>query len=98
MEDLSKIIKEFGKLPYKGYVRKRTKRELTDSYFYLTIQLDKCMVRDNLLSLHIDPVRTKMTGTQHVPILHVCSMYIRESKDFLADEKLSQICFTGEDK
>ena len=31
MKDLSKIIKEFGKLPYEGYVRKRPKNEPTDS-------------------------------------------------------------------
>ena len=31
IKDLSKIIKEFEKLPYKGYVRKRPKHETTDS-------------------------------------------------------------------
>ena len=35
MKDLSNIIKEFEKLPYKGYVRKSTNHEPTDSYFYL---------------------------------------------------------------
>ena len=29
--DLSKIIKDFERLPYKGYVRKVTKHEPTDS-------------------------------------------------------------------
>ena len=33
MKDFSKIIKEFGKLPYKGYVWKRPKNEPPDSYF-----------------------------------------------------------------
>ena len=33
MKDLSMIIKEFEKLPYKGYVWKRPKHEPTDSYF-----------------------------------------------------------------
>ena len=32
---LSKIIKEFEKLPYKGYVHNRPKHEPTTSYFYL---------------------------------------------------------------
>ena len=32
MKDLSNIIKEFEKLPYKGYVRKRLKHEPADSY------------------------------------------------------------------
>ena len=31
MMDISKIIKEFEKIPYKGYVRKRPKQEPTDS-------------------------------------------------------------------
>ena len=31
MKDISKIIKDFEKLPYKGYVRKRPKHETTDS-------------------------------------------------------------------
>ena len=31
MKDPSKIIKEFGKLPNKGYVRKRPKNEPTGS-------------------------------------------------------------------
>ena len=35
MNDLSKIIKEFEKLPYKSYVCKMTKHEPTASYFYL---------------------------------------------------------------
>ena len=36
-KDLSKIIKEFEKLPYKCYERRRPKHEPTDSYCYLTI-------------------------------------------------------------
>ena len=45
MKDLSRIIKDFEKLPYKGYVRKNPKDEPTNSYFYLARQLDKCMTR-----------------------------------------------------
>ena len=33
MKDLSNIIKEFEKLLYKGYIRKRTNYEPTDIYF-----------------------------------------------------------------
>ena len=33
MKDLSNIIMEFEKLPYKKYERKRPKHEPTDSYF-----------------------------------------------------------------
>ena len=35
-KDLSKIIREFEKLPYESYERKRPKNEPADSYFYLT--------------------------------------------------------------
>ena len=33
-KDISKIIKDFEKFPYKGYVWKRPKYERTDNYFY----------------------------------------------------------------
>ena len=72
MKDISKIIKEFEKLPYKGYVRKRTKHEPTDSYLYLSRELSKFMMRDDALNFHVDPVRMEMTGTQQIPIFHVC--------------------------
>ena len=74
MKDLSKIIKEFEKLPYEGYVCKSPKYESTDSHFYLARQLAKCMMRSDALNLDIDPVRTEITGTQHILILHIFSM------------------------
>ena len=64
MKDLSKIIKDFEKLPYESYVRERPKHETTDSCFYLTRQLDKCMMRAEDFNFHIDPVKTEMNGTQ----------------------------------
>ena len=33
-KDISKIIREFDKLPYKIYERRRPKHKTTDSYFY----------------------------------------------------------------
>ena len=63
MKDLSKIIKEFEKLPYKGYVQKRPKQEPTDNYFYLARQISKCMMSADALNLHVDPVRAGITGT-----------------------------------
>ena len=65
--DLLNIIREFEKLPYESYERKRPKHEPTDSYFYLSIQLDKCMIRDDALNSHSYPVRSKITA----PSLHV---------------------------
>ena len=86
MNNLSKIIREFEKLPYEGYERKRPEHELTDSYFYVAIQLAKCMMRSDDLNLDIEPVRTEMTGTQNIPISHVCSKDESKSKEFLADK------------
>ena len=34
MKDISKIIKEFEKLLYEGYVQNSPKHEPTDSYFF----------------------------------------------------------------
>ena len=56
MKDLSKIIREFDKLPYKSYERRRPKHDPTGSYFYLKIQLVKCMMRAYSLNSHIYPV------------------------------------------
>ena len=64
MKDLSKIIKDFEKLPYKGYVQKRPKHEPTDSYFYLARNIAKCMTIADALNLHADPVRIDMNGIQ----------------------------------
>ena len=72
MEDLSNIIKDFEKLPYKGYVRKRPKHEPNYSYLYISIYLDKCIMQADALNLHVDPVIMEMTVMQQIPISHVC--------------------------
>ena len=64
-------------------MRKRPNHKPTDSYFYLAIQLDRCMMRDDALNLDIDPVITEITGKQYIPISHVCSNNNRKSKEFL---------------
>ena len=46
MKDLSIIITKIEKLPYKSYVQKRPKYEYTDSYFYQSRNLAKCMMID----------------------------------------------------
>ena len=94
MKDLSNIIKEFEKLPWKGYVRKRLKHAPTDSYFYLSRQLAKCMTISDAFNFHVEPVKTEETGMQHIPISHVCSSDKSKSKGIIVDEKLSQVCFT----
>ena len=43
-KDLSKIIREFEKLPYGSYEKKRPRHEPTDSYFYPAGNISKCMM------------------------------------------------------
>ena len=82
MKDLSKIIREFEKFSYKIYERRRPKQYTTDSYLYLEIQLVKCMMRAYVLNSENYPVEMEMTGTKHIPILHVCSTDKSESEEF----------------
>ena len=96
IKDLSKIIKEFEKLPYKGYVTKSPKHEPNNSYLYLARQIYNFMMRSDALKLHVDPIRTEMTGMQQIPILHICDSYESESKEIFADKKSSQVCSTDE--
>ena len=95
MKYIWRIIKEFEKLPYKGYVQKMPKYEPIDSYFYPTIQIDKFMMISDALNFHIDTIRTEMTGTQQIMILHVCDLYESESKYFFADKNLLQVFSTS---
>ena len=92
MKDLSESIKKFENLTYKGYVRMRPKHESTNSYFYLARLISKFMMRADTLNLHVDPKRTEMTETQHIPISHLCDLNERESKGIITDKKLSQVC------
>ena len=98
MKDISNIIKEFEKLPNKGYLQKRPKNEPTDTYCYLAIQLSKCMMRADALNLHVDPVRTEMTSMQQIMISHVCDSYKSKSKGIIKDENLLQVCSTADSK
>ena len=53
-------------------------------------------MRSDALNLHVDPVRTEMTSTQHIIILHVCGLGERKSKEVLAEKNLSQVWSTVE--
>ena len=53
---ISKIIREFEKLPYESYKKKSPKHEPTDNYFYQERQLAKCMMRYDDLNSHGYPV------------------------------------------
>ena len=98
MKKLSKIIREFDKLPYKSYERRMPKHDPTDSYFYLARQLEKCMMRDDALNSHVYPVITEMAGMKHVLITHVCSMDESKSEEFIVGRNLSQVCSTDKDE
>ena len=93
MKDISKIIKEFEKFPYNGYVWKRPKHEPTDSYFYLSIHISKCTMISDALNLHVYPVRTEMTGMQRILISHVCGLNESELKGIITERNLSQVCY-----
>ena len=93
-KDLSKIIREFEKLPYESYDKKRPKHEPTDSYFYLARKIAKFMMRSDALNSHVYPVRTKMTA----PYSHVCSTDEDKSKDIIVHETLLRNCSTDEDE
>ena len=58
MKDISNMMKDSEKFPYKGYVWKRPKHEPTGNYFYISKQLAKCMMIPDALNLHVDPVIT----------------------------------------
>ena len=96
MKDLSNTIRKFEKILYKSYETRRPKHETTNSYFYLARQLAECMMRADVLNFQVYPVRTEMTGTQQIPISHVFYTDESESKEFLVDETLSQVCSTNE--
>ena len=81
-KDLSKIIREFEKLPYESYEKKRPGHDPTNSYFYLAIQISNCMMREDALNLEKYPVRTEMTSVIQIPTSHVCSTDESELKDF----------------
>ena len=93
MRDLSKIIRDIEKLPYKNYESRRPKHDPTDSYFYLDGHIANCMMRADALNSHVDPVRTEITGAKHIPISHIFSGDDNESKEFLVDKYLLQIYY-----
>ena len=98
MKDLLKIIREFENFPYKNNEIRRPKHDATESYFYLARQIEECIVRSDALNLHIYPVRTEMTGMDHIPMSHVCSKDQSESEEFPVDETLPQVYSTDKDE
>ena len=56
------------------------------------------MMRADAFNTQVNPVRTKMTGTQHIPILQVLSLDRRVSTWIIADKNLSKVYSTGKRK
>ena len=61
-KDLSKIIKEFEKIGDLPYEKSRPKHEPTDSYFHLTRQLAKFIMRSDKLNRYDHGGYTEMTA------------------------------------
>ena len=61
-KDPSKNFKEFDNIDKLTYEKKRPKHEPTDSYFHLTRQLAKCMMRSDNLNWHDHGGYTEMTA------------------------------------
>ena len=103
LRDIFEIIKEFEYFPYQFYVRKGSKNVPTDGYFYISKQLEKCMMRFNIC---IGPVSTQMTNTrkinssdmsrQNIPNSQVCSLDNIESKRIKVDKRESRVCYTDD--
>ena len=68
-KDPSKIIMEFEHLPSKSYESRRPKHEPTDSYFYLSRELAKCMMRADALNSFVYPAQMEMTATNQTFVL-----------------------------
>ena len=98
---LSKNIKELEDLTYEGHVQKSSKHVPTDSYFYLSRKLAKCMMRFNMCN---GPARTQMNTTQkmnnseismqNIPNLQGFSSDESKSKEINVDKSLSHFYFT----
>ena len=54
------------------------------------------MIRADALKSHFYPVRTEITATKQIPILHVCSIDDKKPETFLVEKNLSQIFSTDE--
>ena len=61
-KDLSKIMKEFEKIEKLPFEKKRPNHEPTDSYFHLSREIAKCMMRSDKLNWYNHGGYTKITA------------------------------------
>ena len=76
------IIREFEKLPYDSYEKKRPEYEPTDSYFYLARNIEKWTMRADDLNWHGYGGYTEMTD----PSSNVCFTDKDESKRIIVQK------------
>ena len=93
-KDFPKIIGEFEKFEKLTYEKKRPKHEPTYSYFYLAIQLVKCMMRADTLNCHDCGCYTEMTDLSS----NVYSTENDESKHIIVHKTLLQNYYVSEDE
>ena len=88
LKDISNIINEFEKLPYDGYLQKRSKHELTDGYSYMARYLAKCMM---ILNWYVGPTRTQMTNTLYIIISKINTQRIPKCHIFSSGDSKSKV-------
>ena len=90
-KDIFKIIREFKKFETLLFEKKRPKHEPTDSYFYLAIQLVKCMMKSDTLNWHDYGGYMEITALSS----NVSSRNKDKSKRIIMHKTLSQIFFAN---
>ena len=75
-------------------MRNWPRHEPTDSYFYLAINISKCLMIADIFNFQVDPVRMEITSARWITISQVFSLDKRESKGIIVDKILSQVCST----
>ena len=56
------------------------------------------MMKADAFNSHVDPVITKINGTQQILISHICDSDESESKTIIIDKNLSEVYSTDETK
>ena len=93
-KDILKIIREFEKVEKLPYEKKRPKHEPTESYFHLSREIAKSMMRSDKLNWY-DHSGYKKTI---VPYSNIIVKNRSESKHSIVNEKLSQKMFSERER
>ena len=93
-KDISKILKDFEKIEKLPFKKKRPKHEPTESYFHLSRQLAKCIMRSDTVNWYDHGGYTKMTA----PYSNVNVTNEGESKRSIVNEKSPKSCSMNENE